>query len=154
MCTFPLIYCLYPCCLTQNTWRTSQVIFQLEYLDPAATLEPLLLKVTCVALVVNRVRMPSGSPSGNVWICTVLLISFCAVSCWDLALIKCHVLLFTHNQKPPYLNPQALEFIASWVQHLALTCANISPTLKQAKKKRFFMFFILLEHFQCQGVFF
>lgn len=43
------------------------------YLDPAATLEPLLLKATCVALVVNLVRMPSGSPSGNVWICTVLL---------------------------------------------------------------------------------
>ncbi len=33
----------------------------------------MLLKVTCVALVVKRVRMPSGSPSGNVWICTVLL---------------------------------------------------------------------------------
>lgn len=48
-------------------------VFLLHYLDPAATLEPLLLKVTCVALVVNRVRMPSGSPSGNVWICTVLL---------------------------------------------------------------------------------
>lgn len=44
-----------------------------SYLDPAATLEPLLLKVTCVAFVVNRVRMPSGSPSGKVWICTVLL---------------------------------------------------------------------------------
>lgn len=44
-----------------------------EYLEPAATLDPLLLNATCVALVVNRVRMPSGSPSGNVWICTVLL---------------------------------------------------------------------------------
>lgn len=48
-------------------------VVRLQYLDPAATLEPLPLKVTCVALVVNRVRMPSGSPSGNVWICTVLL---------------------------------------------------------------------------------
>lgn len=64
----------------------------LRYLDPAATREPLLLKVTCVALVVNRVRMPSGSPSGNVWIWTVLL---------ELAVTS---LLFCGGKKTPQSN--------------------------------------------------
>jgi len=43
-----------------------------DYLDPAAILVPLLLKMTWFAFMVKRVRMPSGAPSGNVCICTVL----------------------------------------------------------------------------------
>ncbi len=56
----------------QHKWRRMRTESK-AYLEPAATLDPLLLKVTWFALVVNRVRMPSGSPSGKVWIWTVLL---------------------------------------------------------------------------------
>jgi hypothetical protein len=37
------------------------------YLEPAAILVPSPLNTTWFAFVVNRVNIPSGTPSGNVW---------------------------------------------------------------------------------------
>lgn len=44
-----------------------------HHLAPAATLVPSGLKVTWLTCMGKRVRIPSGAPSGNVWIWTVLL---------------------------------------------------------------------------------
>lgn len=53
-------------------WQQCFPLSRTNYLDPAAILVPSLLKMTWFAFVVKRVRMPSGAPSGNVWIWTVL----------------------------------------------------------------------------------
>lgn len=58
-----------------TVWGSCQQCLSLwctHYLDPAAILVPSLLKTTWFAFMVKRVRIPSGAPSGNVCIWTVL----------------------------------------------------------------------------------
>lgn len=52
---------------TKPTSKFFTMGLRILYLEPAATRVPLGLKVTWFALVVKRVRIPSGSPSGKVW---------------------------------------------------------------------------------------